>query len=206
MRTGRVDHLLSRVSVEHVQQGGSDKKRIAPGVPKPGESKRSSHESLDRRPQPRSGGPPQVLSAVETKVPGYYDKIRDDVNDRDRGKDPARQGARAPRGGRRARPATLAVGRSRRPFATVAHALFVKTPIFSSSPSEARPTVVFKIRNSNPFSTSEVGPGSEARRRGQARQLARDRADPPGRHGSVHACGLPHGGWLKSRPPNGKRR
>jgi hypothetical protein len=35
----------------------------------------------------RRGAELKVLSAVETKVPGYYDKIRDDVNDRDRGKD-----------------------------------------------------------------------------------------------------------------------
>merc|ERR1719253_1571477 len=35
----------------------------------------------------RRGAELKVLSAVETKVPGYYDKIRDDVNGRDRGKD-----------------------------------------------------------------------------------------------------------------------
>merc|ERR1719253_2374032 len=35
----------------------------------------------------RRGAELKVLSAVETKVPGYYDKIRDDVNSRDRGKD-----------------------------------------------------------------------------------------------------------------------
>lgn len=35
----------------------------------------------------RRGAELKVLSAVETKVPGYYDKIRDDVLDRDRGKD-----------------------------------------------------------------------------------------------------------------------
>lgn len=35
----------------------------------------------------RRGAELKVLSAVETKVPGYLDKIRDDVVDRDRGKD-----------------------------------------------------------------------------------------------------------------------
>jgi len=35
----------------------------------------------------RRGAELKVLSAVETKVPGYYDKIRDDVVNRDRGKD-----------------------------------------------------------------------------------------------------------------------
>merc|ERR1711881_587172 len=35
----------------------------------------------------RRGAELKVLSAVETKVPGYYDKIRDEVVDRDRGKD-----------------------------------------------------------------------------------------------------------------------
>jgi len=35
----------------------------------------------------RRGAELKVLSAVETKVPGYYDKIRDEVVNRDRGKD-----------------------------------------------------------------------------------------------------------------------
>eukprot|EP00401_Gymnodinium_catenatum_P073190 CAMPEP_0117488174 /NCGR_PEP_ID=MMETSP0784-20121206/16375_1 /TAXON_ID=39447 /ORGANISM="" /LENGTH=587 /DNA_ID=CAMNT_0005282845 /DNA_START=1 /DNA_END=1762 /DNA_ORIENTATION=- len=35
----------------------------------------------------RRGAELKVLSAVETKVPGYYDKIRDEVVDRDRGRD-----------------------------------------------------------------------------------------------------------------------
>eukprot|EP00929_Paragymnodinium_shiwhaense_P088680 TRINITY_DN489_c0_g3_i1.p2 TRINITY_DN489_c0_g3~~TRINITY_DN489_c0_g3_i1.p2 ORF type:complete len:607 (+),score=174.13 TRINITY_DN489_c0_g3_i1:83-1903(+) len=35
----------------------------------------------------RRGAELKVLSAVETKVPGYFDKIRDDVVDRDRGQD-----------------------------------------------------------------------------------------------------------------------
>merc|ERR1719414_1566815 len=35
----------------------------------------------------RRGAELKVLSAVETKVPGYYDKIRDEVVHRDRGKD-----------------------------------------------------------------------------------------------------------------------
>merc|ERR1719253_2165216 len=35
----------------------------------------------------RRGAELKVLSAVETKVPGYFDKIRDEVVDRDRGKD-----------------------------------------------------------------------------------------------------------------------
>jgi len=35
----------------------------------------------------RRGAELKVLSAVETKVPGYYDKIKDEVNERDRGKD-----------------------------------------------------------------------------------------------------------------------
>merc|ERR1719223_871289 len=35
----------------------------------------------------RRGAELKVLSAVETKVPGYYAKIKDDVIDRDRGKD-----------------------------------------------------------------------------------------------------------------------
>merc|ERR1719213_1526352 len=35
----------------------------------------------------RRGAELKVLSAVETKVPGYYDKIRDDVVNRDKGKD-----------------------------------------------------------------------------------------------------------------------
>jgi len=35
----------------------------------------------------RRGAALEVLSAVETKVPGYFDKIRDDVVPRDRGRD-----------------------------------------------------------------------------------------------------------------------
>merc|ERR1719433_324735 len=35
----------------------------------------------------RRGAELKVLSAVETKVPGYFDKIQDEVLDRDRGKD-----------------------------------------------------------------------------------------------------------------------
>eukprot|EP00448_Togula_jolla_P013969 CAMPEP_0170578654 /NCGR_PEP_ID=MMETSP0224-20130122/5570_1 /TAXON_ID=285029 /ORGANISM="Togula jolla, Strain CCCM 725" /LENGTH=655 /DNA_ID=CAMNT_0010901635 /DNA_START=68 /DNA_END=2036 /DNA_ORIENTATION=+ len=35
----------------------------------------------------RRGAELKVLSAVETKVPGFYDKIRDEVNGRDKGKD-----------------------------------------------------------------------------------------------------------------------
>jgi len=35
----------------------------------------------------RRGAELKVLSAVETKVPGYYEKIRDQVDNRDRGKD-----------------------------------------------------------------------------------------------------------------------
>jgi len=38
-------------------------------------------------PRARRGAELKVLSAVETKVPGYFDKIRDDVVSRDKGKD-----------------------------------------------------------------------------------------------------------------------